>query len=203
METIRILNRWTSALIFEFEVSAEIASESTLAKLGFAIRAAIKKGASLSGADLSGAYLRGANLSGANLSGANLRGANLSGASLRGVNLRGVNLSYADLSGAYLSYADLSGASLSGADLSGASLRGANLIHGGVRSDGYEFFGVMRNSDLWIKAGCRWFDIAGARAHWQATRSDTPLGDETTSILDNIERLATIRGWLVGRGEQP
>jgi hypothetical protein len=47
---------------------------------------------------------------------------------------------------------------------------------------------------LQIRAGCRSFSIAEARAHWLATRADTPLGDETTAILDHIEAVARIRG---------
>ena len=110
----------------------------------------------------------------------------------------------ADLSEADLSEANLSGANLSGADLYRANLYRANLsgakgvIQGATRSDGYAFIGQIVDGVLKIKAGCRYFDIDIARAHWANTRGGTSLGEETTSILDNIERLARIRGMILG-----
>jgi hypothetical protein len=71
---MKILNRWSGAVLFEGEFDTLLA----------AILAATAAGADLSGANLSGANLSGANLSGANLSDADLSGANLSGANLRG-----------------------------------------------------------------------------------------------------------------------
>ena len=125
--------------------------------------------------------------------------ADLSRADLSRANLSGADLSGADLSGAYLSWANLSGANLSGADLSEADLSGANLsrakgvVWAGCRSDGYLFAANVRDGALWIYAGCRAFPIAEARAHWQATRANTPLGDETFAMLNFIERMAEIR----------
>ena len=88
---------------------------------------------------------------------ANLRGADLSGAILRGADLRG-----ADLRGAILSEADLRGADLRGADLSGAR----DFICLGWDSRGYHFRGV-RWADGWrVNAGCRWFTVPEAVAHW-------------------------------------
>jgi uncharacterized protein YjbI with pentapeptide repeats len=129
------------------------------------------------------ANLRGACLSRANLRGADLSGANLSRANLRGADLSGANLSGANLSGANLRGADLSGANLRGADLSGAK----GIIRAGPASDGYEFFGVQRDGDAWINAGCRWFTADDARKHWQQTRADTPLGRERLRFVDFIE----------------
>ena len=114
----------------------------------------------------------------ADLSGANLRGANLSGADLSGANLRGANLSGADLSGANLRCAYLRGANLSGTK---------SIIRVGPAFDGYEFFGVQHDKDVWIKAGCRWFTANDARKHWQETRADTPLGRERIRFVDFIE----------------
>jgi hypothetical protein len=139
------------------------------------------------------ANLFGADLSCANLIAANLPFANLSGADLRDTNLRGANLFDADLRGANLSGADLSGACLSGADLIHT-----DLIDSGRRNDGYRFIGWIKNDVLHIIAGCRNFPITEARNHWLATRSGTPLGDETTAILDHIERVAIIRGLIKG-----
>ena len=107
---------------------------------------------------LSGANLPGANLSGADLSGANLSGADLFGADLSGANLRGANLSGANLSGANLSHANLSGANLS---------RATGVVDAGTDPRGYRFIGV-RHDDGWrIAAGCRWFTILEAKAHWK------------------------------------
>ena len=87
-----VLARWTGEVQFTVEIDCnELASPR--AKLGLAIKWAVK-----SGADLSYAVLRGADLRGADLSGADLRGADLSGADLSGADLSG-----ADLSGAVLS----------------------------------------------------------------------------------------------------
>ena len=153
-------------------------TDSNAKKLGFAVVEAVKARANLCGANLRGANLRDANLRGADLRGADLTGANLRGADLRGANLRDANLR--------------------GADLTGANLRDANLVHGGARSDGYEFYAHIRNGTLWIVVGCRYFPLAEARQHWTRTRGGTQLGDESLAILDNIERLACIRGMMAG-----
>ena len=151
-------------------------------------------------------WLRGeggsrADLSGAELSRADLSGANLSGAELSRAYLSGANLSGADLSGADLSGAYLSGADLSGANLSGAHLSGADLIDGGQRVDGYRIVAwLAADGRIMIRAGCRNFDMADARAHWEKTRGGTPLGAETLAILSHIESVARIRGWAVREG---
>ncbi|VIO73853.1 pentapeptide repeat-containing protein [Bradyrhizobium ivorense] len=173
----------------------------------------------LSGANLSGAYLSRANLSGANLSGAylsraNLSGANLSGAYLSGANLSGAYLSRAylsgaNLSGAYLSRANLSGANLSGANLSGANLSGAYLsradlgadqwiIQGATRSDGYAFFlqKLKADKEPMVKAGCRYFTLSEAQAHWEKTRAGTALLTETRVIVRCMVDLAHARGLM-------
>ena len=159
-------------------------------------------GADLSGATLSGADLSGATLSGANLSGADLSGASLYGASLYGADLSGANLSGADLYGADLSGADLSGATLSGADLYGANLSGADLsgargiVDAGHRADGYRFVGYVKDNVIMIRAGCRNFTMEKARKHWFETRNCTPLGDETTVLLDHIQSVMEIRSLI-------
>ena len=95
---------------------------------------------------------------GADLWGANLRGANLRGANLRGANLRG-------------------------ADLQDAK----GIIRLGPSIDGYEFFGVVREGIVWIKAGCRWFTADDARKHWTETRGGTPLGDQRLRFVMYLE----------------
>lgn len=96
--------------------------------------------------------------------------------------------------GAYLIGANLDGARLVDAELDGATIRRTKLGKRGLlkecsRSDGYRFLlfdcddGFPR-----ILAGCRWFTLAEARAHWTATRAGAPLGDETMDMLDMFER---------------
>ena len=92
----------------------------------------------------------------------------------------------------------LSGANLTRANLTRADLTRADLVDGGQRSDGYRFVGQIRGGVLWIHAGCRYFPISDARAHWETTRGGTPLGDETMAILDHIEKVARIRGLIQG-----
>jgi len=138
-------------------------SESNPIKLGLAVKWGLKNKSNLSNADFSNADLRGAYLSGANLYGANL-------------------------GNAYLSNANLSNA-----DFRGANLGDSDLISGGQRLDGYEFYGQIKDGELWIKAGCRYFSIDEARRHWNETRKDTTLGDETFLRLDMIESIAKTR----------
>ena len=79
-------------------------------------------------------------------------------------------------------------ADLRGADLYGANLGGAvGIIRIGPSRDGYEFFGVLREGEAWIKAGCRWFTAADARKHWMETRGGTALGDQRLRFVDYIE----------------
>lgn len=106
-----------------------------------------------------------------------------------GADLRGADLSDADLRGADLSGANLSGAYLGGADLGGAK----GIIRVGPSTDGYEFFGVIREGVVWIKAGCRWFTADDARAHWEQTRGGTDLGAERIVFVNFIEAAMNAR----------
>ena len=66
------------------------------------------------------------------------------------------------------------------------------------RSDDYLFCVVpQKDGPVHVTAGCRDFTFAEARAHWSATRGGTPLGDETTAILDHLERMARLKGWPI------
>jgi len=122
---------------------------------------------------------------------ANLSDANLSDADLRGADLRGANLSDANLSGAYLRGADLSGADLRRADLSGAS-----IIDAGQDVRGYRFVAVRHDNGLRIGAGCRWFTLPEARAHWLQAHDDDPaLRAECITKVALIESVASARGW--------
>ena len=89
--------------------------------------------------------------------------------------------------------ADLSEANLSGANLRGADLSGADLLCLGQRSDGYWFYAQPTEDGIKIKAGCRYFLMSEARAHWTRIRAGTALGAETMAMLDYAETLAAIR----------
>lgn len=171
----KIKNRYTGEVQFVAEIDCD-EDASVSVKIGLAVKWGIKTAANLVGANLAGSYLVDANLARANLANANLANANLAGANLVD--------------------ADLINANLAGANLAGANLAVAHaaLIDGGQRSDGYRFVGWIKDGVLQIRAGCRNLSISEARAHWLATRAGTPLGDETTAILDHIEAVARIRG---------
>jgi len=197
-----IKNRFTQKVQFTAEVECGDDSPINL-KIGLSVMWALKnradlreadlREADLREADLYGANLYGANLCGANLYGANLRGANLCKADLREADLYEANLYEANLYEADLREANLRGANLYGANLYGANLCGADLVDGGQRLDGYRFVGWAKDGVLQIRAGCRDFDITNAWKHWEATRSGTPLGEETFCILRHIESVAKIR----------
>ena len=66
-----------------------------------------------------------------------------------------------------------------------------------TRSDGHTFTVTQQNNgESRITAGCRLFTFPEARQWWTATRLGTPLGEETFSILDHLERMARIQGWI-------
>src|SRR5690606_15592099 len=106
--------------------------------------------------------------------------------------------SHANLCRANLYLTDLSGANLYLTDLSGVDLSEQPIIDGGLRSDGYRFFFTnFEREGPRIKAGCRNFEgFAAARQYWLETRGGTALGDETFAILDHLERMAVVRGFL-------
>src|SRR5216683_1153532 len=70
----------------------------------------------------------------------------------------------ADLRGAYLGNANLRGANLHGANLNGAI--GSKCM--GWDSRGYHFFAVEWADGWRISAGCHWFTVDEAVAHWTA-----------------------------------
>jgi hypothetical protein len=135
--------------------------------------------------DLSGADLREADLSWADLN-----GADLSWADLRGAGLSGAGLSGAGLSGADLSWADLRGADLSGADLSWA----VGIAHPPVNDPrGYRCIAVWHADGWRIAAGCRWFTLAEARAHWgDGYAGNRAIGDAYLRALEWLTEQPTL-----------
>ena len=107
---------------------------------------------------------------------------------LRGADLHGCDLSGADLRNADLRNADLRNADLSNADLSDAYLQGCiwgndkSVVSLGTDPRGYDFIAI-RHDDGWrIKAGCRWFTLPEAIAHWTASNNRDALA--RLAILD-------------------
>jgi len=109
--------------------------------------------------------------------------------------LRDSDLSYSDLRGSDLSGSDLRGSNLSGSNLRGSRGISNKAIDGGIRSDGYRFLLVLSDGVRRVQAGCRNFPYTEGVEHWQETRTDTPLGDETFAILEHMKRIADLRGW--------
>lgn len=155
----------------------------------------------LHGVDLSGANLSEANLRESDLSLANLRGAHLYRANLYKTYLYGADLSGADLSRAHLYAANLSDADLSETNLNGTSISGVNLSGAkGILTigpvDSWIMYLVKHKSGHMIKAGCRWFTLAEARAHWNDKYF---AGERHAKIMlcgvDALFTLAKINGW--------
>ena len=174
------------------------------------------RGADLRGADLTNANLAGAIIEGAFLRGADLKRADLKRADLRGADLTGANLRGADLTGANLYGANLTGANLRGADLTGANLHKANLtdttfarvanitdscsaigiIDAGTDSRGYRWVAVQHDDGPRIYAGCRWFTLSEAHAHWDREHADgEDVAIECRARLALLETLITTKGW--------
>ncbi len=65
-----------------------------------------------------------------------------------------------------------------------------------TRTDGYTFLVAPTPQGPRIIAGCRYFTFEHARAHWTGTRGGTRLGDESLALVDHLERMATICGFL-------
>ena len=75
-----------------------------------------------------------------------------------------------------------------------AQVYGMNIT--AVRSDGYTFTVAPTPEGARIIAGCRYFTFDEARLHWTKTRVGTSLGDESLALVDHLERMAVIRGFL-------
>lgn len=96
-----------------------------------------------------------------------------------------------DLSRADLRWADLRWANLSEANLCGANLSGANLYYLGNDSRGYQYFLYFEDVPI-IRAGCRSFAMAQARAHWEDPErheSNPMLRAEILGKLDAADRI--------------
>ena len=182
-----IKHRFTGAVLFEAELSAEYEAKSDGVRLGAAVKLALKADANLAGANLAGANLAGADLTHANLAGANLAGANLAGADLTRANLTGANLTGANLAGA----------DLAGAYLTGANLAGANLAIDAGTPNGWRAVGWLQDGWLAISVGCRNKRLAEAREYWGPSHATPAERREVLLALDYIEAVARLRGWRI------
>jgi hypothetical protein len=81
-----------------------------------------------------------------------------------------------------------------------AQVFGGMLLHGTakiritptsiVRSDGYTFIYVpCADGEMRVLAGCRYFTMEQALAHWKKARKGTRLGNETLKILAALESI--------------
>ena len=180
-----IKNRWSGAVQFECELSAEMAGKEYSLQLGFAVKKAVE-----AGAYLAGAYLAGANLAGANLAGAYLAGANLAGAYLAGANLAGANLASAYLAGAYLADANLADAYLVG-DIKLIGRRPFMAI-GPIGSRCSTFYSYVTDKGIRLQAGCFFGTVAEFREKLILTHGDNDHGAEYEAALALIEKHAEL-----------
>ena len=166
--SIKILNRWTNACIWEGEVETIKDAVAKAIASGANLSDSNLRGCNLSGCNLSGCNLRDSDLSGSNLSGSNLSGCNLRDSDLRDSDLRGCNLSDSDLRGSNLSdsdlsYSDLSGSNLRGSDLSGCNLCGVGKIKAIRVMTGlyrYVIFAIVaEDGEPWVRMGCQWRSV--------------------------------------------
>ena len=160
MKSIKIRNRRTGSVVFEYTKEGNTITEAVLEAIrcDANLRGADLSDADLNGADLSGADLYGADLRCANLRGTNLYGADLRCANLRDADLRDADLRCADLYGADLRCADLRGANLRDADLRGTDLRGTDLrgtdLRGTDLRDANLYDADLRGANLYDAKGC-------------------------------------------------
>ncbi len=75
-----------------------------------------------------------------------------------------------------------------------AWVSGVNIA--ATRSDNYTFTVAPTPDGPRIIAGCRYFTFDEARAHWSETRGGTRLGDESLALVDHLERMAVICGFM-------
>lgn len=148
--------------------------------------------ADLRGADLRGANLRDTDLRGALLGDANLRDADLEYADLEYADLSGTNLSRTKLYSADLTLANLVGAKLSEADLRGAILNRTNLT--GADLTAANLFGAScfeTNFSAATLSECNVYGIAAWKLNLDGAVQNelriTPLGEETSITVDNLE----------------
>ncbi len=76
-----------------------------------------------------------------------------------------------------------------------ARVSGNAKVYGIMRSDGYCFVYVPCKDGEWqVIAGCRYFTMDEARAHWGSPGyQDANLAAETLVIIDCLEKLRTVK----------
>ena len=195
-----IKNRFTGAIQFECELTAEIAGQSYGLQLGFAVNKAFEADANLAGANLAGANLADAYLAGANLAGANLAGANLADAYLADAYLAGANLADANLADAYLADAYLARANLVGAYLAGANGKKLVLVGnrpvlqiGALGSRRAQLSAYLTDDGVYVRTGCFFGPLEGFRAAVRETHGAIGLhAEEYGAAIVMIEHHARL-----------
>lgn len=219
MALVKIVSRWNpNTVLHSAVVSDDIHPAQRVA--GALANAVAKGrtlvGADLSYCDLSYRQLQRAKLPEALFTGSNLRYSHWGGAKLthcvfQDVNARFANFHTTDLTGAEFMSANLTGSYMVKANLTNTQFVSANLrsvrldgttfrtvklgsrgaIAAALRSDGYSFQLIDCADGKWrVLAGCRWLTLPEAWKHWETSRRNTDLGEETYDILVMFEHQA-------------
>lgn len=159
-----IKNRFTGAVQYTCELTAEMAGREYSVQLGFAVRSAVA----------ARAYLAGANLTGANLTGA--------------------NLAYANLTDAYLTGADLTGANLTDANGTKLTLVGRRpvLTVGPLGSRFAQLAVFLTNAGVYVRAGCFWNTLDAFREAVASTHPTGAHAEEYAAAIALIEVYARL-----------
>jgi uncharacterized protein YjbI with pentapeptide repeats len=100
-------------------------------------------------------------------------------------------LEKANLHGAELMDVNFSKTNLTGTKYKGVALGRCGAVAQAKRSDMYNFQLMHCADGKWrVMAGCRWFTLPQAWKHWENTRRNTDLGEETYDILVMFEHQA-------------
>ena len=197
-----IKNRFTGAIQFECEITAEIAGQSYGLQLGFAVKKAFEAHANLAGAYLADANLAGAYLAGANLAGANLAHANLAHANLAHAYLADANLADANLADANLLHANLAGANLADANGKKLTLVGQRpvLQMGPLGSRCAQLSAYLTVEGVYVRTGCFFGSLERFREAVRDAHGAMGLhAEEYAAAIVMIERYARL--WTPAKAE--
>lgn len=219
MALVKIVSRWNhNAVLYSTTVANDIPPTRQVASalMDAVAKGRVLVGADLSYCDMSFVQFRGAKLPEALFVGSNLRYSQWEEAKLVDCVFRDVNASFANFATADLTRAEfmstnltcsymvkanltktqfisanLRDARLDGTTFRAVKLGGRGAIAAALRSDGYSFQLMDCADGKWrVLAGCRWFTLPEAWKHWETSRRNTDLGEETFDILVMFEHQA-------------
>jgi len=222
MAIVNIVSRWDSTkVVYTTTVSDSIPPSRRVAvALERAVMKGISLlGIDLSYCDLGHANLREADLQCSLFGVTNLRFAKLARANLANSVFRNAIADYVDFDGANLRNVEFLSTNLGGSTIRKATLEGTTFlttnlrqvnfmgstfqkvrlgaegaVAQAVRSDGHSFQLIdCADGKFRVMAGCRWFTLPEAWRHWEKTRRNTRLGEETFDILVMFEHQAERR----------